>query len=117
MKSIYVAVVGLNNYFGAKIFKPGQILRLIKDYDNDYDAEAIVAVLEPIGKVGYVANSTHTVPMGCWSAGRLYDTFETVAFAVVRFVTKETVIAEILENVEVEIYITEEMPASKEIEE
>ena len=50
MKSIYVAVVGLNNYFGAKIFKPGQILRLIKDYDNDYDAEAIVAVLSLSGK-------------------------------------------------------------------
>lgn len=116
MKSIYVAIVGLNNYFGAKIFKPGQILRLIKDYENDYDGEAIMTLLDPIGKVGYVANSAHTVPLGCWSAGRLYDTFETVTYAVVRFVTKETVIAEILENVKFEIYIEEEMPISNEIE-
>ena len=116
MKSIYVAIVGLNNYFGAKIFKPGQILRLIKDYENDYDGEAIMTLLDPIGKVGYVANSAHTVPLGYWSAGRLYDTFETVTYAVVRFVTKETVIAEILENVKFEIYIEEEMPISNEIE-
>ena len=105
MKSIYVAVVGLNSYFGAKVFKPGQVLRLIKDYENDYDGEAIMTLLDPIGQVGYVANSAHTVPLGCWSAGRLYDTFETVSYAVVRFVTKETVIAEILENIEFEIYI------------
>ena len=67
-----------------------------------------MAILDPIGKVGYVANSTYPVPLGCWSAGRLYDTFESSAFAVVRFVTKETIIAEILENVEFEIYIKED---------
>jgi len=117
MKSIYVAVVGLDNYFGTKVFKPGQILRLEKDYDNVYDGEAIMVLLDPIGKVGYVANSTHTVPLGCWSAGRLYDTFETTAYAVVRFVTKETVIAEILENVEFEIYIREETYTPEEFEE
>lgn len=116
MKSIYVAIVGLNNYYGVKILKPGQILRLIKDYENEYDAEAIMAVLDPIGKVGYVANSTHTVPMGCWSAGRLYDTFETVTYSAVRFVTKEIVIAEILENVKIELYIKEETPVSNKIE-
>ena len=41
MKSIYVAVVGLNSYFGAKVFKPGQVLRLIKDYENDYDGKQL----------------------------------------------------------------------------
>jgi len=116
MGSIFVAIVGVDNYFGSKIFKPGQILRLEKDYDNDYDGEAIMAFLDPIGKVGYVANSTHTVPKGCWSAGRLYDTFESTTFAVVRFVIKETVIAEILENVEFEIYIKEEMHTPNEFE-
>lgn len=117
MKSIYVAIVGLNNYFGAKIFKPGQILRLEKDYENDYDGEAIMAFLDPIGKVGYVANSVHTVPLGCYSAGRLYDTFENVSYAAVKFVTKETVIAEILENVEFEIYIKEEIYIPEDFEE
>jgi len=117
MKSIYVAIVGLNNYFGAKIFKPGQILRLVKEYGNNYDGEAIMTLLDPIGQVGYVANSAHTVPLGCYSAGRLYDTFETVTFAVVRFVTKETVIAEIVDNVEFEIYIKEGMSAPEEFKE
>ncbi|HHX22960.1 MAG: DNA-binding protein [Tepidanaerobacteraceae bacterium] len=117
MKSIYVAIVGLNNYFGSKIFKPGQILRLVKDIENDYDGEAIMTLLDPIGKVGYVANSTHTVPLGCWSAGRLYDTFETVTYAVVRFITKEIVIAEIIENFKFEIYIKEEMSIFDEVEE
>jgi hypothetical protein len=115
MKSVYIAVVGLNNYFGAKIFKPGHVLRLIKDYENDHDEEAIMAVLGPIGKVGYVANSTHTVPLGCYSAGRLYDTFETVTYALVKFVTKEVVIAEVLENVNFEIHIKKETPISNEI--
>lgn len=117
MKPVYVAIVGLNNYFGARIFQPGHALRLIKDYENDYDGEAIMALLDPIGKVGYVANSVHTVPMGCWSAGRLYDTFETVTYAVIRFVTKETVIAEILGNVNFEIYVKAEMPMTDEFEE
>jgi len=117
MNSIFVAIVGVDNYFGSKIFKPGQILRLEKDYDNNYDGEAIMALLDPIGKVGYVANSTHTVPLGCWSAGRLYDTFESTAYAVVRFVTKQTIIAEILENVEFEIYIKEEICSPEEFDE
>lgn len=109
MKSIYVAVVGLNNYFGAKIFKPGQILRLTKDYENEYDGEAVMVHLDPLGKVGYIANSVHTVPLGCYSAGRLYDTFDDVTYATVKFVTRETVIAEIIENIKFEIYIEEEI--------
>jgi len=105
MKPIYVAIVGLSNYFGAKIFKPGQFLRLVKDFENDYDGEAIMAILEPVGAVGYVANSAHTVPLGCYSAGRLYDTFDTFAYGIVRFVTKEVVIVEIIEQMQVEIYV------------
>lgn len=105
MKPIYVAIVGLSNYFGAKIFKPGQFLRLVKDFENDYDGEAIMAILEPVGAVGYVANSVHTVPLGCYSAGRLYDTFDTFAYGIVRFVTKDVVIVEIIEQMQVEIYV------------
>lgn len=105
MKPIYVAIVGLSNYFGTKIFKPGQFLRLVKDFENEYDGEAIMAILEPVGAVGYVANSVHTVPLGCYSAGRLYDTFDTFAYGIVRFVTKDVVIVEIIEQMQVEIYV------------
>ncbi len=67
----YVVVVGCQHYFGGEILKPGQCLKLIKDPDNRHDSEAIRVELAPVGKVGYLANSTHTVPRGCQSAGRV----------------------------------------------
>jgi len=96
MASVYAAVVGCKHHFGIRIFKPGQILTLKKDLENEYDDEAIAAYLASVGKVGYVANSTGTVPKGCRSAGRIYDTFDMSIQAAVRFVTKDTVIIEIL---------------------
>lgn len=95
----YVAAVGCNHYFGFKIFKPGMPVRLEKDPDNPYDMEAIKVVIDPIGKVGYVANSTHTVPMGCQSAGRIYDTFDKEICGIVRFVTSDSVIIELVQQI------------------
>ncbi len=97
---IYVAVTGTNHYFGVDFFKIGMIVRLVKDLDNPHDQEAIRAEIPPIGKVGYVANSPHTVPRGCRSAGRIYDTFEQALFGNVRFVVKDTVILELTDQVE-----------------
>ncbi|MGM9986276.1 MAG: HIRAN domain-containing protein, partial [Bacillaceae bacterium] len=71
----FVSVVGLKHYFGSGICKVGQKLKLKKDRDNEYDDEAIMVELESIGKIGYVANSPHTVAKGTRSAGRIYDTF------------------------------------------
>ena len=45
--------------------------------------EAIRAELPGLGKVGYVANSTHTVVGNCCSAGRLYDKIGNTATAKV----------------------------------
>ncbi len=73
---IYVAVSGTQHYYGADFLKPSQIVHLIKDPDNPHDHEAIKVDMTPIGKIGYVANSTYTVPKGCRGAGRIYDTFE-----------------------------------------
>lgn len=98
MEPRYIAVIGCNHYYGTKILKPGMLLRLNKEPDNEYDAEAIAVALMPVGKVGYVANSTHTVPRGCCSAGRIYDTFDEYAYAVVRFVTQDIAIAELFEE-------------------
>ncbi|AAM24979.1 MAG: hypothetical protein XD49_0438 [Caldanaerobacter subterraneus] len=98
MDSIYFAITGLNNYYSSKILKPGMIVKLEKDYNNDYDDEAIAVTLPYLGKVGYVANSVGTVPRGCYSAGRLYDKFGSYAYAAVKFVGKDFAIAEFLED-------------------
>lgn len=65
---IYIAVTGTQHYYGAAFLKPGQIVHLIKDPDYPHDHEAIKVEMTPIGKIGYVANSPHTVPKGCRSA-------------------------------------------------
>ena len=97
---VYVAVTGTNHYFGTDFVKPGQWIRLVKDPDNPYDQEAIQGEMPSIGKIGYVANSVRTVPKGCRSAGRIYDTFEEHVYSVVRFVVKETIIVEVVPSAE-----------------
>ena len=110
MMGDYITIVGCSHYHGIKAFKVGQIVRLVKDYDNDYDDEAIRAEIENLGKAGYVANSTHTVARGTNSGGRIYDTFEGEIFAIVKFVVNESVICELIrENeIKIELLITSE---------
>ncbi|HHU50297.1 MAG TPA: DNA-binding protein [Firmicutes bacterium] len=105
----YVAVVGCRNYFEPKLLKPGLVLKLVKEPENLYDEEAIRAELEPFGKVGYVANSVHTVPRGCASAGRIYDTFKDSCYGVVRFVVGDTAILELLKALHVGVVIHEDL--------
>ena len=97
---IYVAITGLKHYYGTSFLKPGQYIQLIKEPDNPYDQEAIKAEIPPIGKIGYVANSIYTVPKGCRSAGRIYDSIDQQAGGMVRFVMKDTVIVELTANLE-----------------
>ncbi|GIO36554.1 hypothetical protein J41TS12_14150 [Paenibacillus antibioticophila] len=101
---IFIAITGTWYYFGADFLKPGQIVHLIKEPDNSHDQEAIKVDIVPLGKIGYVANSTHTVPRGCRSAGRIYDTFEHHVCGIVRFVVKDTAIVELVPEIE-EMYI------------
>ncbi|MGE5550799.1 MAG: HIRAN domain-containing protein [Bacteroidota bacterium] len=77
------------------IFKPGLHIKLTKDPENPHDSEAVKVELDPVGQVGYVANSVHTVPKGCCSAGRIYDSFAESIQGLVRFVTKDTAIVEL----------------------
>lgn len=92
---IYVAITGMQHYYGATFLKPGLQVHLMKDPDNPHDQEAIKAEIDPIGKIGYVANSIHTVPKGCRSAGRIFDSFEHSINGIVRFVWKDTAIVEL----------------------
>lgn len=96
MSEIYVTITGQNHYLGMKPFKVGRRVRLVKDKDNDYDSEAILAELPYIDTIGYVANSTHTVYEGTQSAGRVYDRIGDVACAEVMFITHSGVIAKVV---------------------
>jgi hypothetical protein len=101
MNGGYVTIVGVDMCFGKEIFKVGQILTLRKDFENRYDDEAIEVVLESVGgRVGYVANSCHTVARGTKSGGRIYDTFDDRCTARVAFVTGNAVIAELVNDKE-----------------
>lgn len=56
-RRIFVAITGTKHYFGTSFLKPGMLIHLKKESDNPHDQEAIMAVVTPIGKIGYVANS------------------------------------------------------------
>ena len=67
-------------------------IKLIKEPDNEHDKEAIKAVLEPLGTIGYVANSPQTVLGECMSAGRLYDKIGKQAIGAIKIVTGNGII-------------------------
>jgi hypothetical protein len=96
-EGVYVTVVGSKHYKGSAIFQVGQMIRLVKDYHNAHDDEAIAVEIDGLGQVGYVANSTYTVARGTRSAGRIYDTFDHDSYAVIRFILKGDAIAQLLD--------------------
>ena len=92
-KNYFMTITGLSNYYGFKPYKIGQLVKIEKEPDNNYDGEAIRVVLPHIDTIGYVANSVKTVYQGTMSAGRLYDKFDDYAYAEVLFITHSSVIA------------------------
>src|SRR5690625_2340287 len=94
---VYVTVVGGNFFKESKQLQVGEIVRFVKDYNNEYDDEAIAVEISGIGQVGYVANSIHTVARGTKSAGRIYDTFDDYSYGVVRFILKGNAIVKLLD--------------------
>lgn len=71
----YVTLTGLNYRFGTQPFTVGQKVKLVK--------------------VGYVANSTHTVLGDCYSAGRIYDKIGAAATAKVKYVLANAVVCSV----------------------
>lgn len=71
-KEIYVRVVGMYYVETDVELFVGDTVELRAEPKNAYDAEAI-KVLKDGEKIGYVANSTNTNPVGCHSAGRLLE--------------------------------------------
>jgi len=101
-RDCFITITGTNYCYGMKPFEIGRIIRLVKETQNEHDLEAIRAELPFIDKVGYVANSPHTVAKGTISAGRLYDQIDEIAYAQVLFVTATKVICLVLEEEELE---------------
>ena len=95
MMKCYVTITGLNHYYGTAPFQVGQKLQLIKEPTNAYDREAIRAELPGLGRVGYVANSVHTVVGECLSAGRLYDKIGDTATGKVKYVLGSAVVCKV----------------------
>ena len=72
--------------------EPGMKVKLEKEPENEYDAEAIRVMMKGLGQVGYVGNSTHTVKGESWSAGRIYDRIGKKATGTVKLVLPDGVI-------------------------
>ena len=93
---MYITITALQNLHGTKPLKLDGIIKLVKEPDNKYDTEAIACEMRYFGKIGYVANSSHTVFDGTNSAGRIYDKIGEFAYARVCFITHSSVIAELI---------------------
>lgn len=99
----FITIICFNQFHGKKIFKIGSILKLVKEPDNNHDAEAIRVDMRYAGTVGYLANSTKTVVRGTMSGGRVYDKIdENNCYAMVKFISHHNVIAKIIEEDELE---------------
>ena len=93
-----ITITGTGHYHGQEFITPGMKIRLIKDPDNEYDREAIRAELKGLGKIGYVANSPHTVIGESMSAGRLYDKISDTAKATVLYVLPRGILCRVKVN-------------------
>lgn len=97
MGEMYFTIAGCNHYFGNSFMEKGMKVRLVKEPDNDYDNEAIQVMMNGLGKVGYVANSPHTVKGESMSAGRLYDKIGDKAKGKIVFVLDGSAVCKIID--------------------
>lgn len=89
---IWFTLTGTNHYLGSDFLEKGMKIRLEKEPDNRHDREAIKVLLDGVGHIGYVANSSWTVLGESYSAGRLYDKIGDTARGKVRVVTDRGVL-------------------------
>lgn len=95
---MFITIVGIEQCVGIDLFRVGGSFYLEREPSNEYDEEAICVRNMDAIKVGYVANSIHTVAKGCRSAGRVYDIIQDRQKIKVCFVVRGCVIAEIVED-------------------
>lgn len=95
MGKIYFTLTGTKYYHGKEFLKKEMQVILVKEPDNEYDKEAIRVELPGLGKIGYVANSPHTVIGDSISAGRMYEKMGKKAIGKVKIVTPDGVICKL----------------------
>ncbi|WP_296784088.1 HIRAN domain-containing protein [Methanobrevibacter sp.] len=122
---MYITIIAFNKFHGSKPLRLDGIVKLVKEPDNKYDAEAIACEMRYFGKIGYLANSVNSVIKGCMSSGRVYDKIEDEYFARIKFITDHNAIAKVLtsdefieeiENPESDVHYLSENPAELDIE-
>ena len=122
---MFITIIAFNKFHGSKPLKLDGIVKLVKEPDNKYDAEAIACEMRYFGKIGYVANSVSSVVKGCMSSGRIYDKIDDEYFARIKFITDNLAIAKILpsdefvaeiENPESDVHYLSENPTELDIE-
>lgn len=84
MADIYFTITGTNHYYGQDFLEPKMEVKLVKEFNNEVDKEAIKVELPGLRQIGYVANSPYTVQGESYSAGRLYDKIGDTAEGRVR---------------------------------
>lgn len=93
--AVYFTITGLVQRLpDTEFIKPGMIVTLEKEPDNEWDKEAIKVLMPGLGHIGYVANSVRTVMGDSYSAGRLYDKIGDTATAKVLYNMDTAVICE-----------------------
>lgn len=116
-KEPFITVAGFDHYYGIKPFDIDRVVILKKEPESEYDSNAIAVIVPIIGKVGYVANSPHTIAGGCLSASDIYSIFPDECIAFVRFTTGSKVIARLYPGkkllVNIELTIKENDQESK----
>lgn len=85
-EEMYFTIVGTDFCHGTGFMEKGDIVTLEKEPDNKYDKEAIMVKVEGLSKIGYVANSPHSVKGDSMSAGRLYDKIEDGAQGEIMYI-------------------------------
>ena len=92
---VFFTLTGTKHCYGSDYLKAGMKLQLKKEPDNEYDKEAIMVMVEGLGKVGYVANSPYTVIGESMSAGRVYDKIGDTAVGEIMFVTTKGILCRV----------------------
>ena len=98
MQKLYFTIAGTCHYFGQDFFERGMNVRLVKEPDNEIDAEAIRVEMPGLGKVGYVANNVATVLGQSSSAGRLYDKLGPHATGRVLYVLSKGIVCQVIDK-------------------